>query len=293
MADELSIFSNSEFGSVRVLEINGEPWFVGKDICLVFGDMNHNRSIGRVADEDKRVIPIVDSLGRMQNATVVNESGLYSLLFAMQPQKANKDGVSDAYPIETQERISKLKEFKHWVTSEVLPSIRKNGIYATEVTIDKIISDPDFGIQLLTELKEQKQKNKILQEQNATLALKNKVQEQQIAEMSPKVTYYDTVLSCKEAVAITVIAKDYGWSAKKLNEYLFEKGIQYKVSRVWVLKRNYADKGYTKTETGTKTKDDGSNIAFINTKWTQKGRLFIYELLKADGILPIIEQQQK
>ena len=131
------------------------------------------------------------------------------------------------------------------------------------------------------------EKNTVLAEKVEDLTVENKVQSQQIAEMSPKATYYDMVLSCKSAVAITVIAKDYGWSAKKLNDYLSEKGIQYKVSRVWVLKRDFANKGYTKTETGVA---NGNKFAFINTKWTQAGRLFIYDLLKADGILPIIEQ---
>lgn len=107
-----------------------EPWFVGKDVCQIFGDKNHNRSIGRVDTVDKRQEIIVDSLGREQKAVFVNESGLYSLLFAMQPQKAHNDGVSDEYPIEVQERIEKLHKFKRWVTSEVLPSIRKTGSYS-------------------------------------------------------------------------------------------------------------------------------------------------------------------
>ena len=130
---ELLIFENPEFGRIRTAEIDGEPWFVGKDVCYVFGDKNHNRSLGRVDSEDKRMIDITDSIGRQQHITVINESGLYSLLFAMQPQKANHDGVPDAYPIDVQERVNKLRRFKRWVTSEVLPSIRKTGSYWTIV----------------------------------------------------------------------------------------------------------------------------------------------------------------
>lgn len=129
MNNGIQIFSNSEFGSVRSLVINENPWFLGKDICSVFGDKNHNRSIGRVDEEDKRIEEIVDAIGRKQKAIFVNESGLYSLLFSMQPQKANKGGVSNAYPIEIKDRIEKLHRFKHWVTSEVLPTIRKTGGY--------------------------------------------------------------------------------------------------------------------------------------------------------------------
>lgn len=123
------IFKNDEFKNIRIMEIYGEPYFIGKDVCELFGDKNHNRSIGRVDDIDKTFVEINDNLGRKQKAIAVNESGLYSLLFAMQPQKANNDGMSDAYPIETQKRIDKLHRFKHWVTSEVLPSIRKTGGY--------------------------------------------------------------------------------------------------------------------------------------------------------------------
>ena len=127
--DKITIFENEEFGKVRTLLINGEPWFVGKDICNVFGDTNHSRTLSRVDDEDKQSIEILDNIGRTQKPTVVNESGLYSILFSMQPQKANKRGMSNAYPIETQKRIDKLKHFKRWVTHDVLPTIRKTGGY--------------------------------------------------------------------------------------------------------------------------------------------------------------------
>lgn len=126
---EIKIFENAEFGSVRTADINGVPYFIGKDVCEMFGDKNHSRSLGRIDSEDKTKIGVVDSLGRKQFVIAVNESGLYSLLFAMQPQKANNNGVSDAYPIEVQERIEKLHKFKRWVTSEILPSIRKTGGY--------------------------------------------------------------------------------------------------------------------------------------------------------------------
>lgn len=121
--NEITIFNNEEFGTIRAIERDGEPWFIGKDICQIFGDKNHSRSLGRIEAEDKREEEIVDAMGRKQKAIYINESGFYSLLFAMQPQKSNKNGVSDAYPIEVKERIEKLKKFKRWVTSEVLPSM--------------------------------------------------------------------------------------------------------------------------------------------------------------------------
>ena len=134
MNKALQVFDNKEFGTIRSLTINDVPWFMGKDICQAFGDKNHNRSLGRIDEEDKREEEIIDSLGRKQTAIFVNESGLYSLLFSMQPQKANADGISNAYPIEITDRIEKLHKFKHWVTSEVLPSIRKTGSYSVHMT---------------------------------------------------------------------------------------------------------------------------------------------------------------
>ena len=142
-------FSNPDFGVVRTVTVNGDPWFVGRDICKAFGDKNPNRSLGRVEDEDKMVMPLTDSLGRTQKAIFVNESGMYSLLFSIQPERTNHSGDPYAYPIEVQERIEKVHRFKRWVTHDVLPSIRKYGVYA----IDDLLADPDRAIQLLTEMK--------------------------------------------------------------------------------------------------------------------------------------------
>ena len=163
MMNVLNICQNGEFSKVRIFEIENEVWFIGKDICNYFGDTNHNRTLARVDATDKRYIEIEDALGRKQKAIAVNESGMYSILFTMQPQKANNDGVADAYPIEVQERIDKLKRFKHWVTSEVLPSIRKHGAYMTENTLEQALTSPDFLIQLAMKLKEEQEARKKLE----------------------------------------------------------------------------------------------------------------------------------
>ena len=161
--EEMRIFKNEEFSKVRIFEIENEVWFIGKDICNYFGDTNHNRTLARVDATDKRYIEIEDALGRKQKAIAVNESGMYSILFTMQPQKANNDGVADAYPIEAQERIDKLKRFKHWVTSEVLPSIREHGAYMTDTTLEQALTNPDFLIQLAKKLKEEQEARKKLE----------------------------------------------------------------------------------------------------------------------------------
>ena len=170
------------------------------------------------------------------------------------------------------------KKFKRWVTSEVLPTIRKHGVYA----VDEVLNDPDMLIAALTELKAEREKTKALQQ---TVAIQN----QQIVEMKPKASYYDVVLNCKDLVAISVIAKDYGWSANRMNKYLHEKGIQYKQGDIWLLYQKYAEKGYTSTKTHSYSTENSQMHTKVHTYWTQKGRLFIYGIMKEDGIYPLIE----
>ena len=152
----LQVFSNALLGDVRVIERNGEPWFVAKDVCDVFGETNRNRAMQSLDNDEKGYTQIVTSGGKQQTA-IVNEAGLYSMLFAMQPSKAR--GVDNIY---ISEREQKLKQFKHWVTHEVLPSIRKHGAYMTPQTIDELIDNPDTLIRLATNLKAEQERNKKL-----------------------------------------------------------------------------------------------------------------------------------
>lgn len=294
---DMKLFNNPEFGTVRIINVEGTPYFIGKDVCQLFGDTNHIRSLSRIADEDKTVVMIKDSMNRDQRVTAVNESGLYALLFAMQPQKANKDGVSDAYPIEIQERIDKLRNFKHWVTSEVLPSIRKHGAYMTEPTLDRLLNDPDLIIGLATQLKEErakvkaeKERNEQLTATNAQLDLQNKQQAHEIDQLKPIAAYAQIVLSAPGLMNTNQIAKDYGKSAVWLNRMLNGLGVQYKQNDQWLLYAKYADNGYTHTKLISITKPNGVRDMKPYTMWTQKGRMFIYELLKKNGIVPMIER---
>jgi len=118
------------------------------------------------------------------------------------------------------------------------------------------------------------------------------VKDQQISELKPKASYYDVVLNCPDLLSTTKIVKDYGKSAVWLNSYLHDKKIQYKQGGVWLLYQNYAQCGYTSTKTHNYNGDDGIQHAKVHTYWTQKGRLFIYETLKSDGILPLVEYKQ-
>ena len=255
---ELQIYKNAEFGSVRTTTIGGQPYFVGKDVTDILGYQNGSRDINRHVDEEDRQKAMFFDGTQDKETIIINESGLYSLILSS--------------------KMPNAKRFKRWVTNEVLPAIRKHGIYAT----DNLIANPDLAIAAFTALKEERERNKTL---TAAVA----VQQQQIAEMKPKATYYDVVLKCKDAVNISVIAKDYGWSGIRMNEYLHDKGIQFKQSDTWLLYQKHADKGYTRTNTHVYEDSNGFEHTKVHTKWTQKGRLFIYEQLKADGIYPQIE----
>jgi Prophage antirepressor len=258
---ELQVYKNAEFGSVRTTTIAGQPYFVGKDVADILGYSNTRKAlIDHVDKEDKDDVTIRDAIGRNQTMTAINESGLYSLILSS--------------------KMPNAKKFKRWVTSEVLPAIRKHGLYAT----DDLIANPDLAIAAFTALKEEREKNKELMADVA-------IGQQQIAEMKPKATYYDVVLKCRDAVNISVIAKDYGWSAMRMNEFLHEKGIQFKQGDIWLLYQKYAPNGYTKTNTHIYEDSKGIKHTKVHTKWTQKGRLFIYEQLKADGIYPQIEME--
>lgn len=131
----------------------------------------------------------------------------------------------------------------------------------------------------------------LLKHQNMELTDTIAVQNQQILEMKPKVSYYDVVLNCKDLISTSAIAKDYGKSAIWMNRYLHEKGVQFKQGDIWLLYQKYAQKGYTSTKTHSYPGSDGETHTKVHTYWTQKGRLFIYELMKSDGMKPLIEQE--
>lgn len=249
-------FENSE---VRTLTIENEPYFVGKDVAEILGYTNPSKALADHVDEDDKLNnESLSSLGQ-RGGWIINESGLYSLILSS--------------------KLPTAKKFKRWVTSEVLPSIRRNGMYAT----DELIANPDLAIKAFMALKEEREKTKAL---NETVA----VQTQQIAELKPKASYYDVVLNCKDLISVTEIAKDYGKTAQWLNNILHEEGIQYKQgNKIWLLYKKYADKGYTNTKTQTFNGSDGKVHTKVHTYWTQKGRLFIYDLLKKKDVLPLIE----
>nr|DAK78519.1 MAG TPA: repressor domain protein [Caudoviricetes sp.] len=257
MRNELTIFKNSEFGEIRtIIDDKNDVWFCLKDVCDVLGLSNPSQVLEKLDVEERAKF----NIGRQGEANFTNESGLYTVI--LRSDKPN------------------AKPFRKWVTSDVLPSIRKTGMYLTDNVFDMMMRNPEKIGEMLIEYGRTRKENE-------QLKLDNKIKEQQITELQPKAEYTDVILQCKDLVSMTVIAKDYGKSAIFMNELLHKLGVQYKESGVWFLYQKYAECGYTRT----KTFAVGDNNAKTHTYWTQKGRLFIYNLLKENGYLPIMEDR--
>lgn len=192
------------------------------------------------------------NIGRQGEVNIINEFGLYSLVLGSRKQEA--------------------KKFKRWITHEVIPSIRQTGMYQVGQA-SYVIDDPIKRAQRWIE--EQKEKLMI---------------EQRVKEYEPKVNYVDKILESKNTVNVTQIAKDYGLSGKKLNDILHEEKVQYKMNGQWLLYMKHQEQGYTKSKTTEYEKTDGTIGTKLHTRWTQKGRLFIHEILKCRGIYSLLDR---
>ncbi|MBZ3653307.1 phage antirepressor [Enterococcus faecium] len=238
---------NFEQNEVRTFLENDVPYFVANDVAKTLGYKNPSKATN---DHCKKAIETWgnDSLGRRQKFKVIPESDVYRLII-----KSN---------------LPSAEKFESWVMEEVLPQIRKHGMYAT----DELLNNPDLLIEVATKLKEER-----------TLRL---VAEQKVAEMQPKVNYHDIILANKSVTPISFIAKNYGMSAIQMNKLLHDFGIQYRQGKAWLLYAKYQNEGYTHIEMVPVQGTD--NLKPI-MKWTQKGHLFLYNFLKEHDILPNIE----
>ena len=275
---DLQIFQNPSFGKVRTTVVNGEPYFVGKDIAEILGYKLARKAVSDHVDvEDKTTFQFRTPSRGMQTMTIINESGLYSLILCS--------------------NLPQAKEFKRWVTSEVLPAIRKQGGYmatSTDMTDEEIMAKAILVANDAIKRRDEHIRQMQEEQEKSDQTIKNQQQQiltmaTEIQDMQPKVNYYDMILNNKSTVLTTQIALDYGLTAKALNQKLYDLRIQHKVNDQWILYSPYLTMGYMHSEPVEIMKHDGQKIVKYNSKWTQKGRLFLYDILKKNDILPLIE----
>lgn len=244
---DLQVFTNDAFGTIRTVEHEDKVYFCGRDVATALGYKDPTNAIKQ---QCKGVVihhPL-ETAGGVQDTRFTTEGDLYRLIFSS--------------------KLPAAQDFEAWVVDEVLPTIRRHGVYA----IDELLDNDEFLEQAIVQLRSERAKR---------LAA-----EQALLEAAPKVSYY-AVLQSDSLLTITEIAKDYGLSAKKLNLLLHDAGVQFKQSGRWFLYVRFAEQGYTQSK--THEYDEGKTRTHMY--WTQKGRLFVYDLLKNQfGLLPVIEQ---
>lgn len=252
--ENLKIFNNHEFGKIRIiLDENNEPWFVGKDVAEILEYRNGSRDINRHVDELDRKKEMVHDGNQLKETILINESGLYSLIFSS--------------------KMDKAREFKRWVTSEVLPTIRKHGAYMTDNVLERSIADPDFGIALLNSLKEERARRALAEAQNE----KNK----------PKVLFADTVSASKRSCLMGELAKMISQEAirqgkldKKIGQNKLFAWMRYKGylckggERRNQPKQAYLEQGLFEIKKGTRLDGQGNNVVTSTTKITGKGQIY-------------------
>jgi prophage antirepressor-like protein len=252
----ITIYKNNDFGEVRTLEQDGKTLFCGSDVAKALGYVIPSKAVNtHCKGVSKMEVP---TNGGTQQMLFIPEGDLYRLI--------------------VNSKLPSAEKFERWVFDEVIPTVRKHGLYAK----DELLNNPDLFISALEELKAERERTKRLELENA----KNK---QIIGELKPKASYYDLILQNKSLMPISQIAKDYGMSGKAFNKLLHELGVQFKQGNTWLLYQGYADQGYTQSRTFA----IDAERSRMHTYWTQKGRLFLYDLLKNErSLLPVIERKQ-
>lgn len=264
MENKIEVFTKAEFGELRTVNVGDKIMFVASDVAKALG---YSRPADAITAHCKGSVKHrLPTNGGMQELKIIPEGDVYRLI--------------------THSKLPTAEKFESWVFDEVLPSIRKHGAYMTEDTIKKAMTEPDFIIKLATELKKEQEQNKQLTETCSQ-------QQQVIGELKPKADYVDKILKSNSLVTITQIAKDYGMSGQAMNKVLHDLHIIYSCNKQWLLYSQHQAKGYTFSETVDIPREDGTTKVVMNTKWTQKGRLFLYETLKKRNLLPLIERKEQ
>lgn len=270
----LIVFNNDAFGGIRVIEIDGNPWFIGKDVAIALGYTDTSDALKKHVDEEDKLTRQFDWSGQNREMYIINESGLYSLIF--------------------ESRLPSAKAFKRWITSEVLPALRKTGSYsahsneANDINYRSINSYTPDELRKLADLKD---KEVALREELHIVEAKIR----NLSEDKPvnfqndnrPFSIFDSIfcrriLSSPHARAsVSSIAKNYNLTGSDLNALLAEYNIQHKEGAVWVINDEYKDKGYSETV----NRDEYTFMV-----WTKEGQIFLYQILREHGILPMIER---
>jgi len=246
----MKIFENHEFGQLGVLMLDSKPYFPASDCAKVLGYTNPNAAVIRHCKGIlKRDTP---SAGGTQSINFIPEGDLYRLII--------------------RSKLPAAERFEKWVFDDVLPTIRKHGVFINEDVLRRMREDRAYSEELLNILTAERKRN-------ATLIGR-------VEQLAPKAIYHDIILQCPDAVQVSIIAKDYGMSAVAFNKLLYRLKIQFRIGRTWLLYQDYQGNGYTITNTYTKN----GLTTLIHTCWTQRGRFWLYELLKSQGILPEAEK---
>lgn len=242
--NEITVFNNPEFGEIRTIVVDGIPWFVGKDVAEVLGYSNSRKAIGDHVDEEDKTdgVTIRDAIGREQNPVLINESGLYSLVLSS--------------------KLPGAKKFKRWVTSEVLPNIRKHGAYMTPETLQAAILNPDYLLQVVTALKDETDKRKALEAQNARLVVDNQI-------LQPKADYFDELVDRNTLTNFRETAKELGIPPRKFTTFLLDKKYIYRDKRGKLLPYENKNNGLFEVK---ETFNEKTQWSGTQTLVTAKGR---------------------
>ena len=253
----LTVFTFEEFADIRVIrdDFDDEPLFCLKDICAVL-EIQASDVIKRLDDWVVSIHPTADNLGRLRDTNFINEAGLYEVV------------ASSKKPVG--------KKLRKFIFSEVLPSIRKTGAYMTPEVIEKTLTDPDYLIQLATEMKKLQQKNQILSNDI-------QIKENEIKANAPATRIGKDVLNTEGSVPITIIASKWGFSAIRLNKLLQHLGVIRRVGKQWTLCSKYHNNGYEEYKDVLTVGKDGKPHTVQFMRWTMKGREFLRELLLKRG----------
>lgn len=246
--EKMEIFKNDTFGEMNILELDGKDYFQAVQCASMLGYSNARAALNRHCKHSIKYK--ITTIGGNQDVSFIPEGDLFRLI--------------------VHSKLPYAEKFESWVFDEILPSIRSQGIYATDKVIEDGLKEPTTLEKLLAELKEERQQLMF-----------------ELEESKGKVNYHDKVLNSKLLMPITIIAKDYGMSGVQINKILNSLRVQYRISDKWVLYQEYAPQGYT----SSKILNISDGKYTIVTHWTEKGRVFIYKLLKEKlGVVPLIEK---